>query len=133
MIRFPSVSWPESKLVITRVGIPRHLITAKRAENLLWVVDSWIPELKALGPGKSFICHRQDQEGTVWGTGLVTLTSSLPTFLSSSPWSSQKRLPAKAASCSDKHCQGQQKSSKSRVPLLGPAGQKRHTSFGKNQ
>lgn len=136
MIRFPSVSWPESKLVTTRVGIPRHLITAKSIENLLWVVDPGtlrIPGLGALGPGKSFIWHFQDQAGAVWGSGFMLLSTSLPTFLGSSPWAHRQDFMQRLLVTLISTARANRNSSKLRVLLPGLAGWDRHTSFGKTQ
>lgn len=129
MIRFPSVSWPESKLVITRVGIPRHLITAKRAENLLGLWMQELCDFLELGPGLREVIHLASSgpSRSCLGHWVGDAANFLPILLSSFPWCSQKPLRAKVQVASTSTVRANRKSREAWVPLPGPAGRGRHT------
>lgn len=128
-----------SVCVVTRVKVgdhaggdpqaPHHCKEDRKSFGVVDSGDLWIPGVKALGAGKSFIWQLEDQAGAVWGPGLVTLPTFLPNFLSSSSRCALSTLCTKASVGS----RANGKSSSSWVPLLGPAGQDRHASFGKTQ
>jgi hypothetical protein len=127
MIRFPSVSWPESKLVITRVGIPRHLITAKRSEKppvgcgFGNSVDSWT---QSHGPRASTHLASAEPARSCLGHWVCDLSNLLPHFQS---WNDSEKFRMLAAPTST--ARANRKSSKLSYLLPMPAGWDRHASL----